>query len=317
VNGVAATLGGPSARSGTPDTEPNPYRIGNRGDGTRNFDGWISSVAIWNELIPAEKALLISGSYSPLIHLPNLIYYNPLVREAIDIAGGRAQTITGTAVQPHPTVLRERGGGFVQDGFIAKTKTQRMVFEGSSTIEGFGLTDKKSQSFPAQAQRLLGSGWETYNFGVGGTGFTEMVSRSPFTTYWLRDTNKIQDVVFCLTGANDLATGGANLSAADTWTLCQTWTNAMKAKGFKVILSTLFAQNLAGVEAKRAAYNALVIAGWAAIADGLADFASDSIIGNSANWNNTIYYQADTVHLTEKGVKDCLLPYFRSSISSL
>lgn len=311
VNGTAVTMGA-AARSGTPDTEVNSYKIGNRGDATRNWDGWISSVAIWNEMIPANMALLISSNYSPLIWQSNLVYYNPMIRDAIDIAGGKTQTVTGTAAQPHPPVLRECGGGFTQINNSSQTKRQRIIFEGSSTIAGFGLTDPKSQSFPAQAGVLLGSGWESVNFGISGSGFTQLVNTSPIRTYWMRDSTKSQDVVFCFAGGNDIEGG---LTGAQVWTLVQTWTNAIKAKGFKVILSTIFAQNRgATFETERNNFNTLIRAGWSAIADGLADFASDSIIGNSANTGNATFYQADGWHLTERGVKDCLLPYFRAAI---
>lgn len=312
VNGAAVTVGVPAARTGTPNTDANSYKIGNRGDNLRNWDGWISSVAIWNEMIPSNMALLISSNYSPLIWLSNLTYYSPMIRDSIDIAGGRTQTVTGTAAQPHPPVLRERGGGFTQINNLARTKRQRIIFEGSSTIAGYGLADTRSQSFPAQAGVLLGSGWESLNFGVSGSGFTQLVNTSPARTHWMRDSTKSQDVVFSFAGGNDIEAG---LTGAQLWTLTQTWTNAIKARGFRVILSTLFAQNRgATFETERNNYNTLMRAGWSAIADGLADFASDSIIGNSANTGNTSFYQADGWHLTERGVKDCLLPYFRIAI---
>jgi hypothetical protein len=311
VNGSVSTIGVPGARTAPLNTDNGTYNIGNREDNVRNWDGWISSVAVWNEIIPASIAQQISNNCSPLIWQSNLIYYNPMISNAVDVAGGKTQTVTGTKAVNHQPVLREAGGGFTSVDYSAKINPNRMIFEGSSTIQGYGLTDPVSQSFPAQAGFLLGSSWNTTNYGLGGTKYSDIINTSPKTTYWQRNSLLVQDVIFCLSGQNDIAAG---LTGAQTWTLCQTWASGIKAIGFKLVIGTIFAQNRGTTwDTERLAFNTLLKAS-SGVCDAVADFASDSIIGSASNTSNTTYYQADQVHLTEYGVKTCLLPYFLTAV---
>ena len=39
---------------------------------------------------------------------------------------------------------------------------------GASITEGAGLENKKTQSYPAQLQTMLGDGYEVVNYGIGG-----------------------------------------------------------------------------------------------------------------------------------------------------
>ena len=115
INGISASITNPSARTGNAiSSGGNAFHIGNRpSDNARNWDGIISSAAIWDEIIPAEMALAISGSYSPLIYTRNLVYYNPMVvTTSQDIIGARTQTVTGARNASHPPVLLELGGSW-------------------------------------------------------------------------------------------------------------------------------------------------------------------------------------------------------------
>jgi len=114
VNGSESTLSTAATRT-SPAAVNNVgnYRIGNRPDQARGWDGWISSFAIWNEIIPANMALAISGNFSPLIYTKNLVYYNPMVvTNSPDIIGARTQTLTGARSFSHPPVSFELGGAW-------------------------------------------------------------------------------------------------------------------------------------------------------------------------------------------------------------
>ena len=115
VNGNSVSVSTATARTGSAiSSGATPFHIGNRpSDNLRNWDGTISSAAIWDELIPAEMALAISSRYSPLIYTRNLVYYNPMVvTTSQDIIGARTQTVTGARNASHPPVLLELGGSW-------------------------------------------------------------------------------------------------------------------------------------------------------------------------------------------------------------
>jgi Concanavalin A-like lectin/glucanases superfamily len=84
----------------------NAFVFGNNGGGARGFDGILSDIAIWTKIVPADKALMISDKYSPLIELDGLIYYNRGIDIATqDIVGNFTNTVTGTTITEHPPVI--------------------------------------------------------------------------------------------------------------------------------------------------------------------------------------------------------------------
>lgn len=104
INGVSATLTQAQMPMGSLRTTSSALQIGNVSGGNRVLDGTVAEFAVWDEVIPDDLAIAISKGATPLIHLRNLIYYAPLIRDVVDLKGARSQTVTGTAVQPHPRV---------------------------------------------------------------------------------------------------------------------------------------------------------------------------------------------------------------------
>ncbi len=87
-------------------TNTDPYVIGNRGAGDRNWDGQFAEFAIWDGVaLNGQEAAALARGYSPLlIRAASLAEYLPLLRNNVSIKLA-APTITGTAVQPHPRIL--------------------------------------------------------------------------------------------------------------------------------------------------------------------------------------------------------------------
>ena len=104
-------------------------------------------------------------------------------------------------------------------------------------------------------------------------------------------------------GTNDLAGGE---TGAAVWASLQSYCNARRAAGWdKIIVLTALPRSAvgdnAGHEALRQAFNTLVRTNYASIADGLADVAADSRIGDDGDELDTTYYDADRVHLNTAG----------------
>jgi hypothetical protein len=100
-NGVGGTA---NTTSITP-TGVNRTNIGcNYGSGSRAgfHDGEIAEVGIWNvALDDAEIAALASGVRCSLVRPQSLVFYAPIVREAIDLKG-ESLSVSGATVSVHP-----------------------------------------------------------------------------------------------------------------------------------------------------------------------------------------------------------------------
>lgn len=118
-NSRSAYLDGANKGTNTGSATPNPTQdglyIGERNQGSADFNGSIAHPAIWNvALSDDEIAALGAGKLSPLAIRPqNLVFYAPyLGRDAseIDIMYGRMLTVTGaTASDDNPPMMLPRG----------------------------------------------------------------------------------------------------------------------------------------------------------------------------------------------------------------
>lgn len=75
-------------------------------DGTSNFDGDMSEIAMWNEaLTQSEVGALAKGAAAYLVRPHALRFYAPMIRDLKDIRGGLAITNTNSAtVTTHPRI---------------------------------------------------------------------------------------------------------------------------------------------------------------------------------------------------------------------
>lgn len=83
--------------------------IGRLADSTPNWywDGRIAEVAIWNVALNAdERAMLAAGFSALFVRRTNLVFYAPLINEAVDIIGGLPLTIFGAPpFAAHPRII--------------------------------------------------------------------------------------------------------------------------------------------------------------------------------------------------------------------
>lgn len=70
------------------------------------LNGKIAEVGIWNAALTDEEVAALAKGVSPAKVRPqSLVFYAPLIREVLDVKGGRALTQTGSpAVFPHPRI---------------------------------------------------------------------------------------------------------------------------------------------------------------------------------------------------------------------
>jgi len=93
---------------------------------------------------------------------------------------------------------------FINVGAVEKAPVKKIVFVGASITYGALIENREQNSFPAQLQQLLGSGYEVYNFGVSSS---TMLRKGDFS-YWDRPEFQqalaVQpDIVFIDLGGND------------------------------------------------------------------------------------------------------------------
>lgn len=102
IDGVAQTLSA-TQPTGTVGTQNGPPFLGNRTDGTRNWDGLMAHFAQWNnQLLTASEVSALSSGVNPLMLYPEkLTYYTPLDgvnNPEVDIIKGYITTLSGTAL---------------------------------------------------------------------------------------------------------------------------------------------------------------------------------------------------------------------------
>lgn len=84
-----------------------PLTIANWNGINRPFGGTMSDVAIWNAALTTPEIASLAAGFTPeQIRPQSLQFYAPLVRNLIDVRGGRAITnVNGATVATHPRII--------------------------------------------------------------------------------------------------------------------------------------------------------------------------------------------------------------------
>lgn len=91
--------------SGSVVSNADPYHLGNRGAGDRNWDGDLAEWAAWDTILTSPEWAALAKGVSPLLIRPaSLVEYVPMLRDNVSLKRS-APTITGTAIQAHPPVI--------------------------------------------------------------------------------------------------------------------------------------------------------------------------------------------------------------------
>lgn len=119
---------------GTATANSSPFYVGNRADGTRNWDGVHSEFAVWSTLLTAAEFAALDKGVSPLLIRPtSLIEYIPMVRDVVSLKL-TTPTLTGGKVQPHPPVIKPRRKLVGIVGLAGTTFTQTIAVGCASSV---------------------------------------------------------------------------------------------------------------------------------------------------------------------------------------
>ena len=102
-------------------------------------------------------------------------------------------------------------GSVVFGNDAATPRRIRVACVGDSITMGVGTATPATQSFPAQAQAMLGDGWELINFGVGGRTLLRKADPLAFG----RALRSEPDVVLIMLGVNDSKTNSWAIHKSD------------------------------------------------------------------------------------------------------
>jgi Concanavalin A-like lectin/glucanases superfamily len=106
VDGNSQSITGSQAPSGTANTDPASYLIGNNiAAGGRCWAGALAETAMWNIILKGGEVKSLYRRTSPLnIRRDHLVFYNQLLGAPteIDLVTGKASPVTGTTVTSHP-----------------------------------------------------------------------------------------------------------------------------------------------------------------------------------------------------------------------
>jgi hypothetical protein len=105
VDGVSQTVTVDVAATGTAYvTAGTAFRIGNRGDSTRELGGMVAEMAYWSRILGAVEIDFLADGGAPDCIVNSLELYAPLIRDVVNLKDNSSPTTTGALVQPHPRV---------------------------------------------------------------------------------------------------------------------------------------------------------------------------------------------------------------------
>lgn len=148
------------------------------------------------------------------------------------------------------------------------------------------------------------------NFAQGGSTLVTATARAA-TVDAVLDSSRAHNILTVLFGANDLQT----LTDVQFESQLQTYCQARRTAGWKVIVGTVLPSTGAGYNTKRNAVNTWIRANWASFADGVADQAADPVIGPDAAAADPTYYSGG-LHPTAAG-QLLMEPYWTAAINAI
>ncbi len=172
-----------------------------------------------------------------------------------------------------------------------------VVWDGGSIVSGHGAD--AAHKFPAQTLAVVPRVCVSYVSSSGGARVDRMLAEGPVevdSRYAVSG-----DLNVCVVQA-----GGGDFRHDDTAThvyaALRTYCAARRAAGFAVVVVTVLpADESAGFEVERLAYNAMVRETWTQFADGLADIAADGRIGDTGGAFDRQFFGLDARHPNNAG----------------
>jgi lysophospholipase L1-like esterase len=186
---------------------------------------------------------------------------------------------------------------------------ENLVLVGDSILYG-----QKAQidNLPQKLAPLLARPMRIINQGVPGA---TCVSAQAYTAAWLAQSYRAgaTNIAVVWLGTNSLA--ATPTQEAQVWADLQTLCGIVRAAGYKIVLVTMLPRDIGGGDTYRQVFNPLVTAGWASVADALADVGSDPTMGPYAAIGNSALYP-DGLHSSGLGY-DYLAPTIAVPVNKL
>ena len=184
---------------------------------------------------------------------------------------------------------------------VPQQQQDTYVVDGDSISQG--IASLYLQSYQRDMERLLPSGFVFYDAAWAGktlSGPEGLVARfGPFTSK-LYNPHARNNILSVLVGTNDLQNGE---NARQIMELLRRYAAAARGAGFRLVLCTVMPRRsfTPEMEAARRSLNAMIVASWHEMSDGLVDLAADPVLGPLASLNNGNVYISDGIHLTDYG----------------
>lgn len=159
VNGTEITYGTDTAGTGAPGSDSaGDLIIGNNGDQTRTFDGYMAEPAIWTRVLAADEIAALAAGMSPAAIPRGRVAYLPLVRDVLDLHGATIASSGTHNVIDHPRVWGGYGPRGSQRASGAPQGTGQTVDVGAVglQISGYAATvEQPHLAAPGRAQVAL------------------------------------------------------------------------------------------------------------------------------------------------------------------
>lgn len=211
-------------------------------------------------------------------------------------------TINGQQYTTNPLLIADKIlFGDASNG--ADNQTINLIFDGNSLVRGFGVV-RPFSDYVAQRMATTGRKIAVSNYGVDGQTTANMIADQATQILPLYHPKLNKNILVVWEAANDLYYGA---SVDQAFKNLQTYCSAARNKGFKVCLLTVLPNSGAGSPTGVNFYqayqelNTRIRNASNAIADVIADVASDTRIGTVGAENDTAYYLTDKTHLNDAG----------------
>ena len=191
-----------------------------------------------------------------------------------------------------------------------KDTTNMVLFFGDSMTVGWNCTTSTPPSDYVTVPTYNGLTFKKVNIGQGSlrTVWADSVKMAQIMSNY--DNRAGKNIVVMWLGINDLFFGR---SAGQTYSTLEALAIKIKAMGYRVIMTTLPSNQ--SKESGRNSLNTIIRTNWKHVADGLADLAANTTIGDDGDWANTTYF-CDGTHLTQAG-SQVAATVFQSALTEL
>lgn len=156
INGVNQTL---SFAAGLPTTTPSntgTAHFGKRNTDVFFIDGRLAEFGVWQRALSADDFAVLAKKYAPSFFRRNLVFYTPLIREAIDQYRGTT-TASGTAIVEHLPIIYPSKSSI---GFSLHSITGTgALAAAASEVDAAGISSSTGTgALAAQASNVDGAG---------------------------------------------------------------------------------------------------------------------------------------------------------------